>query len=244
MNLSIKFWLFAGLFAGLVGSGTAKSGLPGDTGTEAINRVFARYPEGKKEVWPISGYPSFTRVRPLQRSTFAPLRRCFSTKQQGKVDQFLQALSDLVNTRDRLAKRLDIHEKWWPTGIDLLKVDAVLTQDLLTGRTDNPDKLSISTPRPVDGKLEASIQETYTEHGQDRVLGRGRRTSVVTLIPEKGRWVIDQIKTTTTDAYGDTTTETLTGRLQGAIKPLQSAKRALESHPQTFEVRKGVKAKN
>src|SRR5207244_13477313 len=145
---------------------------------------------------------------------------------------------------DRLAKRLDIHEKWWPTGIDLLKVDAVLTQDLLTGRTDNPDKMSISTPRPVDGKLEVTIQETYTEHGQDRVLGRGHRTSVVMLIPEKGRWVIDQIKTTTTDAYGDITTETLTGRLQEASKPLQSAKHAIESLPQTLEVRKGVKARN
>jgi hypothetical protein len=242
--LSIKLWLFAGLFAGLVGSGTANSALRGDTGTEGINRVFGRYPEGKKEIWPISGYPSFTRVRPLQRSTFTPLRKYFSSRQQRNVDQFLQALSDLINTRDELAKKLDIHEKWWPTGIDLLKVDAVLAQDLLTGRTDNPGKMTISTSRPVDGKLEVTIHETYTEHGQDRVLGQGHRTSLVTLIPETGHWVIDEITTTTTNAYGETSTEMLSQRLRNAIKRLRAAEHAIKELPQRLEVKKGVKAEN
>jgi hypothetical protein len=158
------------------------------------------------------------RVRPLQQSTFSSLRGYFSSRQQRNVDHFLQALSDLINARDRLAKKLDIREKWWPTGIDLLKVDAVLTQDLLTGRADNPDQISISAPRSAQGKTEISVQETFTETGQDRVLGKGHRTSLVTLIPERDRWVIDEIKTTTTDAYGDTSTEALTQRLQKAVK--------------------------
>jgi hypothetical protein len=242
-TVSLKLCLFAGLFAALAASGAVKRLVP-NAGTQAINRVFARYPEGKKEIWPISGYLSYTRVRPLQQSTFASLREYFSTVQQRSVDQFLQALSDLINTRDQLAKKLDIHEKWWPTGINLLKVDAVLTQDLLTGRTDNPDKMSVSIPRPVDGKLEVTIQETFSEHGQDRVLGRGYRTSTVTLIPGKDDWVIDEVKTTTTDAYGETTTETLSERLRDAVKSLRAAQRAIEKLPQALEIRKGVKARN
>jgi hypothetical protein len=135
-------------------------------------------------------------------------------------------------------------KKWWPTGINLLKVDSVLTQDLLTGRTDSPDKMSISAPGAVGGKLEFRIQEVFTEVGQDRVLGQGHRTSIVTLIPEKDHWVIDEITTTTTDPYGETSTETLSQRLQNAIKPLRAAEGAIERLPQTLEVKKGVKAEN
>jgi hypothetical protein len=243
-TISLKLCLFASFFAGLAGSDAAKSALPGNTATEAINRVFERYPEGKKEIWPISGYPSYTRIRPVQQSTFAPLRKYFSSRQQQNVDRLLKALSDLIDARNRLAKKLDIHQKWWPTGIDLLKVDAVLTSDLLTGRTDNPDKMIISRPRALDGKLEFTIQEVFTEHGQDRALGQGHRTSIVTLIPKKDRWVIDEIATSTTDAYGDTRVETLTQRLQDAIEPLRAAESAIAKLPQTLEIRKGVRAKN
>ena len=213
-----------------------------DRRTEAITKVFARYPSGKKEIWPISGHPRYAAVRPLQQSTFASLREYFSGRQQRNVDQFLQALSDLIGARDRLAMKLDIREKWWPTGIDLLKVDAPLMQDLLTGRTDNPDKISISTPRPLGARLEVTVQEAYTEHGQDRVLGPGHRTSTVTLIQERDRWVIDEIKTTTTDAYGKTSTETLTRRLRNAVKSFVATKQAMQKMPQTLEVKKGVKA--
>jgi hypothetical protein len=236
----LRLCIFAGLVTGSAGSSGSNS-LSVDTGTVAVNRVFAPYPKHKKEIWPIGGYPRYTLVRPLQQSTFASLRGYFSSRQQRNVDQFLESLSGLINARDRLAKKLDIHEKWWPTGIDLLKVDTVLTQDLLTGRTDNPDKMSISTARPGDGKLEVTIQEAYTEQGQDRVLGRGHRTSLVTLIPEKDRWVIDEIATTTIDAYGEST-ETLTQRLQNAIKSLRATERAIEKLPKTLEVKKAVKA--
>jgi hypothetical protein len=236
--------LSAGLLEGLAGSGAPKTASSAGTGMEAVNKVFAQYPKGKKEIWPISGYDRYAPVRPLQQSTFASLREYFSSKQQRNVDRFLHALSGLISARDRLAKKLDIHEKWWPTSIDLLKIDAFLTQDLLTGRTDNPDKMSISTPRHIDGKLEVTVQEAYTEHGQDRVLGRGTRTSIITLVPIEDRWVIDEIKTTTTDAYGSTSVETLSERLGNAVKPLRAAESDIEKLPKTLEIKKGVKVED
>jgi len=240
----VTVYVFAGFVAALAASAAPRGAPSLDTGKEAITKVFAPYPKDKKEIWPISGYPRYTPVRPLQQTTFASLRGYFSSRQQRNVDHFLEALTGLINTKDRLAKKLDIHEKWWPPGIDLLKVDTVLTQDLLTGRTDNPDRMSISTPMPVDGKLEITVQEAYTEHGQDRVLGQGHRTSLVTLIPEKDHWVIDEITTTTTNAYGETSTEVLSQRLRNAIKPLRAAEHAIEALPQKLEVKKGVKADN
>ena len=127
---SIAGHVFAGFVAALTASAAPKSTPSLDTGTKAVNRIFARYPTDKKEIWPISGYARYTPVRPLQQSTFASLQKYFSHKQQRNVDDFLQALSNLIDTRDRLAKRLGIHEKWWPTGIDLLRVDAVMSRDL------------------------------------------------------------------------------------------------------------------
>jgi hypothetical protein len=228
--------------ATLTGARTSYEMLSLNTAIEATNKVFAKYPTSK-QVSPISDHPIYASVRPLLDSTFEPLQKYFSVRQADNIREFLQALSDLIDTRNRLAKKLGINQKWWwPTGIDLLRVSSVVDQDLLTGRTDNPDKISMSIPRPVGGKLEVTIQEAYTEHGQDRVLGRGYRTSIVTLVPEKDRWVIDEIRTTTTDAYGETRAETLSQRLQNAVKPLRAAERDIKKLPQTLEVRKGVKS--
>jgi hypothetical protein len=214
---------------------------PLNTATEAIHEVFRQHP-GLKLALPLSDQPVFTSVRPLSSSTVKSVYGAFSLRQQKNIDAFLRAVNSLVDKRNRLAKALGIDQKWWwPTGIDRLKVDALLTQDLLTGRSDNPDEMSISTPARSESKLEVTIQETYTEHGQDRVLGQGYRISIVTLIGQENRWVIDEIKTTTTDAYGDTSTETLTERLQRAVKPLDDAKHAMESLPQQLEIKKGVK---
>jgi hypothetical protein len=215
---------------------------PLSVATKAVNEVFAKY-SARRQVLPLSDHPVLMPVRPLSSSSFKPLQGQFSVRQQENVDDFLHALGSLVNARNRLARALGIKQEWWwPTGVDRLKVDAILTQDLLTGRTENPDKMSISTPRSVDGKLEVTIQEAYTEHGQDRVLGRGHRVSTVTLIRERDRWVIDEVKTTTTNAYGETTTETLTERLRNVLQPLRTAQHAIEKLPQTLEVRKGIKA--
>lgn len=217
---------------------------PLDTATKAVNEVFRQQPS-LKLMLPLSDQPVHTFVRPLSNSTLKPVYGAFSVRQQKNIDAFLRAVNSLVNTRNRLAKALGVEEKWWwPTGIDRLKVDAVLTEDLLTGRNDNPDEMNISTPMRIDGKLEVTIKEDYTEHGQDRVLGQGRRTSIVALIPEQNSWVIDEIKTTTTDAYGDTSTETLTQRLQGAVKPVVDAKHAMEGLPRRLEIKKGATPDN
>jgi hypothetical protein len=216
---------------------------PINVATKAVNEVFAKY-SARRQTLPLSDQRAYTPVRPLSSSSFKALREHFSVRQQQNVDEFLRALSSLVGARDRLAQALGIKpEWWWPTGVDRLKVDAVLMQDLLTGRTENPDKMSISAPRRADGKLQVTIQEAYTEHGQDRVLGRGYRTSTVTLIPERNRWVIDEIETATTNAFGETTRETLTQRLRNAVEPLLTAESEIEELPQTLEVRKGIKAK-
>jgi hypothetical protein len=216
-----------------------------NTATEAVEEVFAKH-SARKQVSPVSGDLSYSSLRPLSDSTFAALRRYFSVGQQQNADRFLGALRELVDARNRLAGRLAIKQEWWwpITGIELLKVRAVVDQDLVTGRSYAPDKMVISEPKIIEGKLEIKIQETFTEVGQDRVLGQGNRTSVVTFIPQKDRWVIDEIKTTTTDAYGETSAETLTQRLQNAVKPLHAAERAISKLPQTPEVRKGVKANN
>jgi hypothetical protein len=211
------------------------------TATEPIDKVFRQYP-GLKLILPLSDQPVYTSVRPLSSSTVGPLYGAFSVRQQKNIDAFLRAVNSLVDTRNRFAKAVGVEATWWwPTGIDRLKVDALLTQDLLTGRTDNPDEMTISTPRRLDGQLQVTVDETYTEHGQDRVLGQGHRTSLVTLFRQEGRWVIDEITTTSTDAYGKTSTETLTERLQEAVKPLDDAKHGIESLPQRLKIRKGAK---
>jgi hypothetical protein len=236
---SVAAYVFAGFVAALTASAAPKSTPSLDTGTEAINRIFARYPNDKKEIWPISGYARHTPVRPLQSSTFASLRKYFSQKQQRNVDEFLQALRNLIDTRDRLAKRLGIHEKWWPTGIDLLKVDAVISRDLLTDRSDNPDQMTISKPKMRDGKLEVTVKEAFTEVGQDRILGKGKKESTVELIPENGRWVIDEVTSNVTDAYRDTRVDTLSQLLHNATQTLRQTENAIKKLPQKLEVRKG-----
>jgi hypothetical protein len=233
-------FVFTGFVAVLTVSAAPKSTPSLDTGTEAIKSVFARYPKDKKEIWPISGYARHTPVRPLQQSTFASLQKYFSQKQQRNVDEFLRALSSLIDTRDRLARALGIYAKWWwPTGIDSLQVDGVLSRDLLTDRSDNPDQMTISKPKILDGKLEFIVKEVFTEVGQDRILGKGKKTSIVELIPESGRWVIDEVTSSTTDAYGATRVDTLTQLLHDATQTFRRTENAIKKLPQELEVRKG-----
>jgi len=209
--------------------------------TEAINKVFAQYAPSTL-LLPLNDQPVHASVRPLYGSALKPVQDSFSARQQKNIEASLHALSGVVHARDRLANALGIEEKWWwPTGIDHLKINAILTKDALTGRTENPDEMSISSPKLVNRHLEVTIQEDYNEHGQDRILGHGHRTSLVTFVPEKNSWVIDEIKTTTTDAYGDITTETLTERLHEALKRFDNAKRAIERLPTSIEIRKGTK---
>jgi hypothetical protein len=233
-------WVPAGILIVLIGTGVASGSAQHETAKEAVSKVFAKYPEGE-QVWPLSEKPVYARVRPLRQSSFEALRRYFSVRRQANVDQFLRALADLVSARDQLAKSRGIVAKWWwpTTDIDRLKVDAVMSRDLLTDRSDNPDETIISKPKVLDGKLELTVKELFTEIGQDRVLGKGKKTSIVGLISESGHWVIDEIASTTVDAYGDTHVDTLSQLLQDATKTLRETEQAIKKLPQKLEVRKG-----
>jgi hypothetical protein len=57
---SLTLYFLAGLVAVLAANSVPKNALYVDTGIEAVDRVFARYPKDKKETWPISGYPRYT----------------------------------------------------------------------------------------------------------------------------------------------------------------------------------------
>ena len=91
----------------------------------------------------------------------------------------------------------------------------------------------------LHGKLEFTVREVFTEVGQDRILGKGKKTSIVELIPENGRWVIDEVTSSTTDAYGDTRVDTLSQLLQNATQTLRDTENAIKKLPQKLEVRKG-----
>jgi hypothetical protein len=235
----VFIWLATGLLAPIIVTAITEGATQQNAAREAVDGVFAKYPE-RKEVWPLSDLPVYTRVRPLWRSNFEPVRRYFSARQQRNADEFLHALAALLSARDRIAKSRGITAKWWwPTGIDSLQVYAVMSHDLLTDRSDNPDQITISRPKMLDGKLEFVVKEVFTEVGQDRILGKGRKTSKVELIPENGRWVIDEVTSSTTDAYGDTGVDTLSQLLQNATKTLRGTEAAIKKLPEKLEVRKG-----
>jgi hypothetical protein len=230
------FW---GLVASLTITAIAKEAMQQDAARKAVNDVFSKYPE-RKEVWPLSDIPIYTRVRPLWRSSFEPLRSYFSTRQQRNVDQFLHALADLLSAKDQIAKSRGITAKWWwPTGINSLQVYGIMSRDLLTDRSDNPDQMTISKPKMLNGKLEFTVKEVFTEVGQDRILGKGTKISTVNLTPEDGRWVIDEVNSRITDAYGDIRVDTLSQLLQAATKSLRDTEHAIQRLPQKLEIKKG-----
>jgi hypothetical protein len=206
-------------------NGGSERGPSEATAIEAVTRVFG---------------PST--VRALQNSTFEPLRKYFSTEQQRNIDQFLQALTDLANVRNRRAQLVGINGNlWWPPTVDGLKVAAVASQDLLCDRYAPPEKITISLPRRSNSHLKITVRETFTEYGQDRVLGKGDKTSIVILSPENGRWVIDEVVSTVHDS-GGTNVETLTKLVRDAIKPLRKAQSEISALPPP-EVRKAIKAR-
>jgi len=148
-------------------------------------------------------------------------------------------LSSLSYMLHRRANRTITAKWWWPTGIDSLQVYGVMSGDLLTSRSDNPDQMTISKPKVRDGTLEFTVKEVFTEVGQDRILGKGKKTSIVEVIPENGRWVIDEVTSSITDAYGDTRVDTLSQLLLNATQTLRDTENAIKKLPQKLEVRKG-----
>ena len=215
---------------------------PDATAIEAITNVFAPSPVDQRSRSPLTGQRKSSWVRPLQSSTFEPLRKYFSVEQQRNIDQFLQALADLANARNRRAEALGISgHSWWPRTVDDLKVAAVASQDLLCDRYEPPEKITISSPHTSNRRLKITVNETFTEYGQDRVLGNGQKTSIVTLIPENRRWVIDEVTSTVHDSAG-THVEKLTELVRDATKRLRKAQREISALPPP-EVRKAIKAR-
>jgi hypothetical protein len=240
-DLHRKAILYIAVIPTALANGASGQSPPQATAVEAVVNVFATPPAKQRERSPLTQQPVSSSVRPLQESTFEPLRKYFSAEQQRNIDQFLRALSDLANARNQRAKLVGIQgHSWWPTTVDDLKVGAVTSKDLLCDRYDPPEKVTIAQPRRSNGRLEITIHEAFTEHGQDRVLGKGKKTSIVILIPESDRWVIDEVISTVHDSSG-TRIDKLTDLLRDAIKPLPDAEREISSLPPP-EVRKASRA--
>jgi hypothetical protein len=184
---------------------------PIETGVEAVRRVF-----------------DVKAIRPLDRSSFDPLRRYFSARQQTNVEHFLVALTDLTTARDQAAARAGIKQKWWwPPNVDL-EVHLATKDDPLTDRAVVPNKLSISKPRKVENALEITVKEVYTARAQDGTGLGGTKTSKVMLVPQDKRWTIDEI-TFTAHQYGKTEAETLTKILGETTKRLRNARQKITS---------------
>jgi hypothetical protein len=208
----------------LTGPGTAvggeniRTGLPPlAAGSEAVRSVF-----------------DVKTVRPLDSSSFEGLRKYFSVRQQKNVDQFLDALTNLIATRNRVANRLGIKQEWWwPPDIGT-DVHIVMKNDPLTDRAATPDKVSLTPSRLVDLKLIIEIKERYKEVARDGTNLGGTKLARVTLIPEGGRWVIDDI-TFTVHQYGKTNVTTLVQILAEDTKQLRNAQQNIANRK--FEIR-------
>jgi hypothetical protein len=229
-NAAVALSLCLALGSTAVPSATATQLPPVATSSDAVRKVFD---------------PRI--VRPLQRSSFEPLRKYFSAKQQKNIDGFLRASDQLIAARDSLAQQLGIRDGWWwPTAVDSFQISSILShsRDLLTDRSERPKEINISSPSQADGKIEITVREICEEFGQDRYLGVAVKTSRVSLLPDNRRWVIDEIVSTTAHPEGKTITETLTATLEDASNLLRAAEHRIEKLPKTLEVRKGVRADN
>ncbi len=232
----------AAAIATAVANGASEQSPPQATAVEAVANVFSTSPAARQERSPLTQQPTTSSVRPLQNSSFEPLRKYFSAGQQRNIDQFLHALSDLASARNRRARLVGIlGYGWWPPTVDDLEVMAVSSKDLLCDRYERPEKITVSPPRRSNGRLEITVHEAFMEHGQDRILGKGKKTSIVILIPENDRWVIDEIVSTLHDS-GGTRIDKLTELLRDGIKPLRNAEREISGLPPP-EVRKANKAR-
>jgi hypothetical protein len=165
-------------------------------------------------------------VRPLERSSFEPLRTYFSSRQQHNVDQFLRALDELMAARNRVAEQVGIKQEWWwPADIGT-DVHIVMKNDPLTDRGSIPDELSISPPTLLDRKVEISVEDRYKEIAQDGTDLGGTKSSKVTLVPGHGRWVIDDIVFTVRQ-YGRTNVTNLEQILAADTKKLRVARQKI-----------------
>jgi hypothetical protein len=194
------------------------SGLPPvATGSESVKKVF-----------------DVKQVRPLQPASFQPLRRYFSPTQQKHIDQFLRVLGELIAMRNRVADQVGIKQEWWwPADIGA-DVHAIMKNDPLTDRASVPDEVTISDPTLLGRKLEIKVEDRYNEIARDGTDMGGTKCSRVTLIPEDGRWVIDNVVFTVRQ-YGKTEVASLAQILATDTKQLRSAWQKMVNRK--FEVR-------
>lgn len=190
---------------------------PATTGSEAVKKVF--------------GVRS---LRPLEPGSFEPLRKYFSVKLQKDVDQFLRALDTLTATRNRIAAKAGIKQDWWwPANVGA-DVRVVTKNDQLTDRGSVPDAIRFSEPILRGRNLEIEVQERYDEIAADGSDLGGKKTATVTLVPEAGHWVIDNVSFTV-GQYGTTKMTTLAEILARDAKQLRIPQEKIEK--QRFEVR-------
>ena len=179
-------------------------------------------------------------VRPLDSSSFEPLRKFFSVKQQRKVDEFLRALNELVAKRNSLARRAGIDAKWWwPPNVDTT-VHLITKDDPLTSRGDTPDTLEIGQPEENNKNVEITIKEVYKASALDGSDLGGAKTSRVMLVPENGRWVIDEVIFTSRQG-GRIHTRTLSDILRTDAKRLRDVRHQIKD--MTTEVRPAIPAR-
>lgn len=221
-RLSLAFYSLIILVGPSVGSRgeNVRPELPAlETASETVRKVF-----------------EVKRVRPLERSYFESLRKCFSGRQQHNVDQFLRALDELMAARNRLSENLGIKEEWWwPADIGA-EVHIVMKNDPLTDRASIPDEISVSAPTLLDRKVEISVEDRYKEIARDGTDLGGTKTSKVTLIPSDGRWVIDEIIFTVRQ-YGKTNVTSLEQILASDAKKLRVARQKIADRK--VEIRSG-----
>ena len=206
-------WLYLGLTllitAPVSASESRKNWPQEETGAEIVKKVF-----------------DVSRVRPLDPSSFAPLRQYFSAKQRRNIDDILKALDRLVAKRDRVAEQAGMTDsRWWPPGIDL-DVHLLLKGDPLTDRSGLPDTLSISKPRRADNGLEIVATESYIATAQDGSDLGGVKTCYTKLVREDDRWTIDEI-TFTIRQYGRVKTTTLSRILQEKSRRLRELEKRI-----------------
>jgi hypothetical protein len=214
-------------------------GIPVITGFQtAVNSEIPRNPAGLPPVAigseAVKKVFDVKEVRPLQPASFQPLRRYFSARQQKRIDQFLRVLGELTLMRNRLADQLGIKQEWWwPADIGG-HVHAIMKNDPLTDRASVPDEIRISDPTLLGRKLEIAVEDRYNEFARDGTDLGGTKSSRVTLIPEHGRWVIDNVVFTVRQ-YGTTKVTSLAQILAIDAKQLRFARQKMVNRK--FEVR-------
>jgi hypothetical protein len=201
--------ILAGSSTGARGENVRPELLPLETASEAVRNLF-----------------DVKSVRPLGPSSFEPLRKYFSTRQQHNVDQFLRALDELMAARNRVAEQVGIKQEWWwPADIGT-DVHIVMKNDPLTDRASIPDKVSMSAPTLLGRKVEISVEDRYKEIARDGTDLGGTKSSKVTLVPGHGRWVIDEIVFTVRQ-YGKTNVTSLEQILASDAKELRVARQKI-----------------